>query len=232
MKKLVLVMIAVFAFTFANAQEVHFGVKAGVDYGGGKTTDEEYNALFEPTVSFNVGAFVEFGFGEFFAVQPEVNFLGTTFKGTAEDKPFQTLTVNNTVGGSRGFLQIPVMAKYYFTDGLSLEAGPYVSFLLSAKYDGDKKVYMGDTLLPEPFSEYFEDDDVKERFESTDFGLAVGASYGLENGLSFSLRYNLGLANQAVEDYGIGEADGDIYGGKDYSIKNQIFQFSVGYKFM
>lgn len=232
MKKFVFLLVALFSFSVVFAQDISYGLKAGIDYGGGLTSDEEYNELFKPTVSFNVGAFVEFGLGEFFALQPEVNFLGTTFKGTDEDKPFQGLTVHNTVGGSRNFIQVPVMVKYFFTDGLSLEAGPYVSFLMTAKYDGDKKVYQGDVLLPEPYSEYFTNDDVKERFANVDYGLAVGATYGLDNGLLFSLRYNLGLANQAQENFGIGEADGDIYGSKDYSIQNRIFQFTVGYKFM
>jgi hypothetical protein len=66
------------------------------------------------------------------------------------------------------------MGKYYVTKGLSLEAGPQIGFLLSAKNDNT---------------------DVKNSFKTFDFGVNFGLGYKLENGLNFGARYNFGLSN-------------------------------------
>lgn len=59
-------------------------------------------------------------------------------------------------------------------------------------------------------------EDVKEFFKSSDFSGAVGLNYALASGLNFGARYNLGLGN-------ILDGDGDL--------KNNVFQFSIGYRF-
>lgn len=63
-----------------------------------------------------------------------------------------------------------------------------------------------------------ESDDFKDEMETVDFGLNIGAGYQLENGLLFNARYCYGLSN-IVKDAG------------DEWYKNNVFQFSVGYKF-
>ncbi len=96
------------------------------------------------------------------------------------------------------YLNIPLMGKYYLTKGLSLEAGPQIGFLLAAKDDGT---------------------DVKDLYNTVDFGVNFGLGYKLGNGLHFGARYNLGLSN-------INNIDG--FSDKN---KNQVFQLSVGYFF-
>ena len=66
------------------------------------------------------------------------------------------------------------MAKYYVAKGLSIEAGPQIGYLFSAKNESV---------------------DVKDSFKKIDFGANVGLGYKLENGLNFGVRYNLGLSN-------------------------------------
>ena len=101
---------------------------------------------------------------------------------------------NNTIALS--YLNIPLIGKYYLTKGLSVEAGPQVGFLLAAKN---------------------EKTDVKNSFNTFDFGVNFGLGYKLDNGLNFGVRYNQGLT--------------DINNVKNYSGKNKnsVFQFSVGY---
>ena len=72
------------------------------------------------------------------------------------------------------YLNIPLMGKYYITKGFSVEAGPQIGFLLSAKN---------------------EKTDVKDLFNTFDFGLNFGLGYKFENGLNFGARYNLGLTD-------------------------------------
>lgn len=61
-------------------------------------------------------------------------------------------------------------------------------------------------------------DDVKDSLKNTDFGLGMGAGVDLPMGLNFSARYVVGLSDVY---------DGERVGTK---IKNNIFQFSLGYR--
>lgn len=103
---------------------------------------------------------------------------------------------DNTIALS--YLNIPLMGKYYLTKGLSVEAGPQIGFLLAAKN---------------------EKTDVKDSFNTFDFGVNFGLGYKLDNGLNFGVRYNLGLT--------------DINNVDNSSIKNKngVLQLSVGYFF-
>ena len=96
------------------------------------------------------------------------------------------------------YLNIPLMGKYYVTKGFSLEAGPQAGFLLSAKN---------------------EKTNVKDSFNTFDFGVNFGLGYKLENGLNFGVRYNLGLTD-------INNVDNS-----SFKNKNRAFQVSVGYFF-
>lgn len=90
------------------------------------------------------------------------------------------------------------MGKYYLTKGLSVEAGPQIGFLLSAKRESL---------------------DVKESYNTVDFGMNLGIGYKLQNGLNFGVRYNLGLS--------------DFNNIIDLTNKNKIdvVQVSIGYRF-
>ncbi|RKR09269.1 outer membrane protein with beta-barrel domain [Flavobacterium sp. 90] len=103
---------------------------------------------------------------------------------------------DNTVALS--YLNVPLMGKYYLTKGFSVEAGPQIGFLLAAK---NEKI------------------NVKDSFNTVDFGVNFGLGYKLDNGLNFGVRYNLGLT--------------DINNVDNSSIKNKnsVFQVSVGYFF-
>ena len=109
MKKIILSVMAVFAFGFANAQgsdAIKFGVKGGFtssNFAGDVTSD--------PTTGFYVGGLVDFHVTETFHVQPELLYSA---EGAKDAK------VN--------FLRIPIMAKYYIVNGFSLQAGPELAF--------------------------------------------------------------------------------------------------------
>lgn len=99
------------------------------------------------------------------------------------------------------YLSIPVLAKYYVAEGFSVELGPQLSILMGAKASNDD-----------------DSEDIKDELESIDFGAGIGASYKMENGLFLNARYIYGLSN-VIKDFG------------DETAKNNVFQFSLGYKF-
>ncbi|ABQ03163.1 porin family protein [Flavobacterium johnsoniae] len=194
MKKIILAAIAVMTFSFANAQQTRFGVKGGLNlsnWAGGDVSDTK--AL----VGFHVGGFAEIKIIEKLAIQPELLFStqGTKFDGGAFLGDFDVKT---------NYLNIPVLAKYYIVEKFSVEAGPQLGILLSAKSNGE---------------------DVKDGFKTVDFGFNLGAGYHFTDNVSVNLRYTIGLSPLA--DNADIENEGDYYD----SAKNSVLALSFAYKF-
>ncbi len=165
MKKIILTAAAVFAFSFANAQETKFGAKIALNIATLTGDVGDASSL----VGFQIGAFAEFKISDKFAIQPELIY---SVQGASSDGNGD-LNLN--------YINIPVMAKYYVAKSFSLEAGPQIGFLVSAKADGE---------------------DFKDFFESVDFGLNLGAGYDFTDKFSAGLRYNFGLTNIAKTELG------------------------------
>ncbi len=100
MKKILLTAAAVFAFSFANAQDTKFGMKAGLDNlsfsGGG-----------DSITGFFIGGSAEFGLADKVALQPGLNYHSASKNGT-----------------NLSYLSIPVLFKYNAADKINLVAGP------------------------------------------------------------------------------------------------------------
>lgn len=118
MKKIILVL-AIFAFGFTNAQETKFGVKGGLNIAS--LTNLSYT---KSLVGFNIGGFAEIKLNEKFAIQPELLYSG------------QGAKYQDIGNFSMNYINVPVMAKYFITEAFNIEAGPQVGFLMSAKEDG------------------------------------------------------------------------------------------------
>ncbi|SHM13227.1 porin family protein [Flavobacterium chilense] len=193
MKKIILCAIAVMAFGFTNAQQTRFGVKGGLNLSTVVGGDVENT---KTLVGFHVGGFAEIHVVQRFYVQPELLFSA---QGTKVDGPFGT-----DADIKLNYLNIPVVAKYYIVDKkFSVEAGPQLGILLSAKADGT---------------------DIKDNTRSADLGFNLGAGYNFTDNFSVGLRYTIGLSPLS---------DKDIDNSDDYydSAKNSNLALSLAYKF-
>ncbi|WP_228851897.1 porin family protein [Aegicerativicinus sediminis] len=173
-----------------EAQELHFGVKGGLNFssiGGDETGD------MKTLTSFHVGGLMEIMLNEQFSLQPELIYSA---QGAKEDGGDGELNLD--------YLNVPVMAKYYATEALSIEAGPQFGILINSKITGG--------------GEELDLDDLTKSFE---FGLGVGLSYKILENLFVSGRYNIGLSN--VWD--------DNEYEEDFKQHNNVIQLSVGYMF-
>ncbi len=162
MKRQVLILVASLGFGVASfaqdgksagsgmADDVRFGPKAGVTF-----TNITGDGDNDGKTGFFVGGFADISISEKFHVQPEVLYSSEG----ADD-------------ASIDYIRIPIMAKYYVSEGFNLMAGPNIGFKVAT-----------------------ENDFVDEATKSTDFGLGLGAAYDLPMGLIIEARYNLGLAN-------------------------------------
>lgn len=160
MKKLLLfTAMAVFGLINMNAQDFHLGAKVGINFSD--IYGDNTGATDPITSIINFGVMGEMSFSEKFSFQPEIMYS------------IQGYSVNDDLV-SLNYLNVPLMGKYYVAKGFSLEVGPQIGFLLSAK---DESV------------------NVKDNFKTLDFGVNVGLGYKLNNGLNFGARYNMGLSN-------------------------------------
>ena len=108
MKKIILTAAAVFAFSFANAQDTKFGAKAGLDmmsFSGSGSSDS--------LTGFFVGGFAEFGIADKIALQPGLNYHTASKDGVKSS-----------------LLSIPVLFKYSVADKINLIAGPSLFYNL------------------------------------------------------------------------------------------------------
>lgn len=196
---------AVMAFAFSNAQETKFGVKGGINL---HTITGDVSEDVSSKVGFQIGGFAEFKLSDKFAIQPELLFSTQGAKLETSEPEFG---ISSEQKLNLTYLNIPVMAKFYATEKFSLEAGPQVGFLLSAKSKYEA-TFDGETESG--------DEDVKDTLESIDFGVNFGAGYDFTENLSAGLRYNLGLSN-------IAKTEDD----NDAKVKNSVFSLSLAYKF-
>lgn len=181
-----------------------------------------------------------------FSLQPKVGFELTSISGDGSKfKPGFTAglegqyQINNWFGLSAGvhyamggckikdvdskfnmnYVNIPVMAKFYVTKGLSLNAGLQLGFMTSAKL-ADVQLLGGKS-----------DVDIKDLCNKTDFSIPLSIAYEFTNGLSFEARYNAGVTNVFKDD--VVNAALDVVGGTKRwdDNKNEMFIITVGYKF-
>lgn len=209
MKKVLFTAIAVFGFAFANAQEIKFGAKAGLNLSNFAGDAEGTSTK----VGFQVGAFAEIKISYKFAVQPELLFSAQGAK--AEESfsgPGYSFSSEDTQKNS--YINIPVMAKFYATEKLYIEAGPQIGFLMSANADFEETETFGGQT--ETFSGSI---DNKEAFNSTDFGLNFGFGFNFTENIGAGVRYTSGLSNIAKD------------APADFKVTNTNIAFSLSYTF-
>lgn len=170
----------------AQSTNAFYGVKAGYNASsiGGDVNDAKSLS------GFHAGFLVEFALSDQFAIQPEVLY---STQGAQYD------------GGRKSqidYVNVPVLAKYYFLEGFAVEAGPQIGFLIKSEDKLD-----GTTI------------DYKEVTKDIDFSLPVGLSYRFPINVFLSARYIFGLSNFNDLEH------------SSYKMNHQVFQASLGYRF-
>ena len=208
MKKFIL-LIAIIIGVNVNAQ-TYFGFKVGANisdiYGD--------NSLSGMKASMHVGAVAEIQVSDLFSIQPELlySMQGSQKKYSREEILATDPDLiasdykenNNILKNNNHYITLPIMVKYFITDFISIDAGPQISYLVFAKTSNGWQEWT----------------DTKAHYNAFDYGINLGASYEMDNGMNMNIRYSYGLAN--------------IYKSIDnISLKgnNATIQVSLGYKF-
>ncbi len=205
-KSILLIAIALFGFTTMTAQEyVMFGAKGGVNFS--TFSGDGNNAWNDPSgrTSFHLGLVAEIPMSDRFSIQPEVLYSGQGYdlanRSNADDIEYQL-----------DYINLPVIAKVYVFDGLALEAGPQVGFLVKSEVDyKPSTVNSGDVTLN------------SDQFNTVDFSVALGASYKFRGGFFINGRYNIGLTDIYDDSFQ------STFSGT--SAKHSVLQAGVGFMF-
>jgi len=168
-----------------NAQASQFGVKGGLNF---SSLIGDINDNVKSRISFHIGLVVELAISDMLSVQPEILYSSQGYK------------FNNVIG-INDYINVPIVAKFYPVERLSIEIGPQLGILISSLEKDDNASV-----------------DVKEVYNTVDFGLDFGVGYKLDMGFNVGMRYNLGLAKTL-----------DI--NNNTGIKNGVFQLYFEYFF-
>ncbi|MDX1279569.1 porin family protein, partial [Oceanihabitans sediminis] len=167
-------------------RDVQLGVKGGVNFS--TITGDDFNDL-DSRTSFNAGLVAEIPITNRFSIQPEVFYSGQGFdiKEIDQDNVFDT---DQNIEYQLDYIQVPILAKFYLVDGLSIEAGPQFGFKINEEIDSQPNSDGGDVDISN------EDSSVKD-FETSITG---GLSYKFSSGFFISGRYTYGLTNLFDDD--------------------------------
>lgn len=171
MKKTFILIFALCSALVANAQKdkreegIKLGIKGGLNVSNLMGDVEDVGIR----TSVNIGLLAEIIVTDKFSVQPELLYSGQGATSTSDNPGLGRFKLD--------YLILPVLAKFPIANGLSLEAGPQLGVLLSAKNKTN------------------DSNDKIEDINTLDFGLDAGLEYELKSGVIFQGRYNLGLTN-------------------------------------
>lgn len=170
-KKHIITAIILVMTVTAQAQLVRIGIKGGLNYANQDGTDititqGNYNKS-DAITSYHAGLVAEIKLLDKLSLQPELLYStqGATYKNAVEE-----------FKNELGYISIPLLAKIYLTESISLELGPQASFLLSEKNKFDY-----------------------QKSETFEFSAVGGLGLNLTKNLFIQARYGLGLTEASKD---------------------------------
>lgn len=148
-----------------SAQEHPIGFKFG---GNVASLAGDDTGNLSSMLNFHAGFFMEIGLTKDLKVQPELLFTVYGFKLDSR---------NENPNVRLNYIALPIIAKYFISETFSLDVGPQVGLLLSAKNGTGSKA------------------DVKSEFYDRDFGINAGASLAITEKVGITARYYFGLSD-------------------------------------
>jgi len=128
MKKNIFIITAlILVATSIPAQEIHFGLKAGLNYSNiYDSQNEEYSA--DGKIGFAAGGFVSIPLVGMLGVQPELQFSQKGFQATSSILGSEVKLTRTT-----NYIDVPVFLSIKPNEMLTILAGPQYSYLIKQK---------------------------------------------------------------------------------------------------
>ena len=198
MKKTVLIIATFFGIASASAQsttsEINFGVRGGVNLATISTSDDLGSP--DHRTNFYAGLVAELPLQERFSLQGEVFYSGQGFERTiplGDDKiDYKT---------KADYIQVPILAKFYLVEGLSIAAGPQFGFKVNENVAFSPSANLGSIET--------------NKLKTFDFQGTGGLEYKFNNGLFVQGRYSYGFSDLV----------------KNNKIHTSVYSAGLGYMF-
>lgn len=173
---------------YSQNVDSNIGIKAGynlasVSFDGEGETGQRH--------SFHVGLYGETFLNNYLSVQSELLY---------SQQGYEIKFNNATFTQKLNYINLPIVMKVYPSKNIFIEVGPQIGLAITHK---------------EEFTSSYDLIEVSQEFEPNNFdwGINFGGGVKTNSGVSFGVRYHLGL--------------GDIY--EENSPHNRVWQFSVGF---
>ena|SRR5688572_4857409 len=237
MKKSLLLILAVFSFTFANAQGFKFGVKGGGNYSSLGGSDKDKVGVYIENNHWTGDA--EYKYGYHMGLTSLLTFDADDFLGLRIDALYTTKgfqvdqTATSTINGvsttsetqvkrSLNYISLPILLNIN-TGGLYFELGPEVAYMTNTTSEIKRSFTNNNTGDKTDESIKDEYNTSKEDLGSIDFGYIAGLGFQSDMGLGIGLRYNGGLVS--VFD------TKNVNSSQEVNAKNSSFTVSLFYMF-
>ncbi|HRI78514.1 MAG TPA: porin family protein [Cyclobacteriaceae bacterium] len=195
-------------YSASGQAQVAIGIKGGINLSNLDGVNS-VGVAYDKRTGYHLGAYALFKFTKI-GIQPEILF----------SQQGQNFTFNGqNLSSNYNYVTVPVMLKLYLIAGLNLQAGVQVGFLSSSSGD----VYNTAT------SSIQTGQSMDSFVHSVDWSAPVGIGFDLPFGLNLTARYNIGISevNKAA---GSTVPPAIVTSMGTSSAKNQVFQFSVGFR--
>ena len=219
-KNFTLAVISLIIISSANAQ-ISYGVQAGVNIANWQ--GDALNSLnkvvdltngFISTKSrtgFNIGGYASIPLSEKISFEPGVMYSqkGYAMQGDLKIDALKFLGVNASAKVESHYIDVPLVLKAEVAKGLSIYAGPQISYLAKTNLHINTSV-LGISLYNKKL-------DLTDNFNRVDLGLAGGVGYAFGNGLNIKAGYDYGLSKLDKND--------------NFKAYNRVVKVSLGYTF-
>jgi hypothetical protein len=210
MKRITFILAALIMTLGANAQNLKFGAKAGLNVATMSAASYRGEKEKTPgmTIGFHVGGYVNYAISDIFAIQGELLYSGQGSNKKDEQSGETKIRM--------GFINIPLLAEFKFIPTVpefSVFGGVQVGFNISRKVTwSDGSSASGSKL----------DDMLKpEKINTLDIAAVTGVQYMFMEHLTVGARYNMGLLNGSS-----GSGEYKVSGNR-----HSVFQVCVGWTF-
>ena len=151
----------------ANAQHMNIGIKAGLNI---YNIHNDNSSAYDTKAGFHAGLVGHFHLDKHLAFQPELVY-------SAEGAKYTIAGIKTNI--NLGYINVPLLLQYMFSNGFRLEAGPQVGFLANANSETNNNKT-----------------NIKNNLRKADFSIGMGLGYvNPASGFGIDARYNLGISN-------------------------------------
>jgi len=215
-KKLILFALGLFGISSLGNAQLNITGQVGFNYATVSTDDSDLSGYIGQKSGYFIGVQASKDLSDKLYVSAGANFSQKGFSMEYTVDYPGILKMDYSGNSTMNYLEIPINLGYKISDRISVQAGPYVGFLMGVKNYSKETDY---DYITGTSTNLESTDHDKTGISSTDFGLNVGVGFNLSEKLAIKVNYGLGLAD--LND----DATATYY------LKNNVSSVGIAYTF-